>query len=141
MKVDFVVTMDDGKVLRGSTNLSTTAAATTSQDPKGTLALGIGTPELNFSLPTRAFMKRYAADLSGPKKLTLLVARLVEGQTNTLVARTEIEGQWKKMKGLLGGRYNSAYDTRARDSGWISSPKAGVFQLLDGWAGAIELGD
>jgi hypothetical protein len=136
MRVDLVVTMDDGTVLRGTTDLfAGTEERQTDigkrEDVEAELC------QLDFRLPTRPFMKRYSGELSGPKKLTLLVAYLAKGQTNQPVARIDVEKEWKKMGALLGGRYNAAYDTRARDNGWISSPKAGSFQLLEGWMEAI----
>jgi hypothetical protein len=137
MRVDLVLTMDDGRVLRGATDLSAETAVREigMVRPEG---VGAGHPQFDFRLPTRAFMKKYSGELSGPKKLTLLVAYLSKGQTDQPVARAAVERVWKKMAGLLGGGYNAAYDTRARDNGWISSPKAGVFQLLNGWFEAIE---
>lgn len=136
MRVDLVVTMGDGTVLRGAADLfAATAARLTDSEKREDVEAEL---PLDFRLPTRAFMKRYSGQLSGPKKLTLLVAYLAKGRTNQSVARIDVEKVWKKMGGLLGGGYNAAYDTRARDNGWISSPKAGVFQLLDGWAEAIE---
>lgn len=140
MKIELVVTMDDGRVLRGVTNLSVAATTEPRQKTKsvGAGPSGAVQPGFDFSLPTRAFMKRHAGDLSGPRKLTLLIACASRGQTSAVVPRAEIEKLWNKMKGLLGGGYNGAYDTRARDNGWISSPKAGSFQLRDGWEGAIK---
>jgi hypothetical protein len=133
MKIDIAVTMDDGTVLRGTTNLSVPAERSTEMPERSDGESVV----FNFGLPTRAFMKRYAEELSGPKKLTLLIAHLAHGKTNTAVPRAGVEKAWKKMSGLLGGAYNGAYDTRARDNGWISSPKAGTFQLLDGWTEAV----
>jgi hypothetical protein len=139
MRVDVVVTMDDGRVLRGVTNLSAAASVAARESRKAEArAPGAGSEPLDFTLPPRAFMKRYARDLSGPIKLTLLIACVAGGKVGAVVTRAEAEKLWNKMEGLLGGGYNGAYDTRARDSGWISSPKAGVFQLREGWEGAIE---
>jgi hypothetical protein len=139
MKIELIVTMDDGSVLRGAANL----AATDGEAGRNSNETDEPTPRiqpkgLDFSLPPRAFMKKNASDLSGPKKLTLMVACLAKGDLSAAVSRAEVENIWTKMKGLLGGAYNPAYDTRARDNGWISSPKAGTFQLREGWESAIE---
>lgn len=137
MKVDLTVTMDDGTVLKGTADLSQgPMTSEVSTGRRGTQQ--IGPAPFNFQLPVRAFMKRYATELSGPKKLTLLIAYMARGQTALPVARADVEKHWKKMSGLLGGGYNGAYDTRARDNGWIISPKAGVFELVDGWVEAVE---
>jgi hypothetical protein len=139
MRVDLVVTMDDGSVVRGVANLSSTEPAARRESRKAaTQAPKSGSGALDFTLPPRAFMNRYARELSGPKKLTLLIACVAHGQTSTVVPRADAEKLWNKMKGLLGGAYNGAYDTRARDSAWISSPKAGAFQLREGWEEAIK---
>jgi hypothetical protein len=137
MRIDIAVTMGDGTVFRGTTTLSKLEEANTSAADMDERTDGEGA-SFNFSLPTRAFMKRYAEQLSGPKKLTLLIAHMAQGKTEPAVPRADVERLWKKMSGLLGGAYNAAYDTRARDNGWISSPKAGTFKLLDGWANAIR---
>jgi hypothetical protein len=90
--------------------------------------------KIDFNLPVRPFMKRHANGMSGgPKRLTLLVARIAEGNASAQVQRAQIIKLWSKMTSLMGGEFNSAYEARARDSGWIDSPKAGVCTLLPGW--------
>jgi hypothetical protein len=90
--------------------------------------------KIDFDLPVRPFIKRHANGMSGgPRRLTLLVARIAEGNGSAQVQRSQVIRLWNKMTQLMGGGFNSAYETRARDSGWISSPKAGVFTLLPGW--------
>jgi hypothetical protein len=78
-------------------------------------------------------MKRYAKGLGGPKKFTLLLARLVEGKVGKEVSGEQITSTWNKMKSVLGGPYNGAYANRAKHAGWINSPKTGVYVLSDSW--------
>jgi hypothetical protein len=92
-----------------------------------------GRAGVDFDLPVRAFIKKYAHAMSGPKRLTLMVAWMAKGQPNVQVARAEASKTWNKMKGLMGGAFNSAYETRARDNGWLNSPKTGVYTLLPSW--------
>jgi len=42
-------------------------------------------PALSFSMNPRAFMKKYARDLSGDRKFTLFVSRLAKGSASTEV--------------------------------------------------------
>ncbi len=93
--------------------------------------------ELDFSLPIRPFIKRYAKGASGPRKFAILVARLAEGDVKAEIAFKDIEKQWNKMTQLMDGRFNSAHASRAKDNGWVDSPKLGVYKLLSGWGGAL----
>jgi hypothetical protein len=92
---------------------------------------------LDLSLPIRPFIKRHAREASGPQKFTLLVAHVAGGDLGIEVPRGEIEKQWNKMTGLMGGEFNAAYSSRARDNGWVDSPKFGVYKLLPGWKGVL----
>lgn len=93
--------------------------------------------ELDFSLPVRPFIKRYTKGATGPRKFAILVARLAKGDAKAEVAFKDIEKQWNKMTQLMGGRFNPAHASRAKDHGWVDSPKHGVYQLLSGWSGAL----
>jgi hypothetical protein len=136
MKATISVVLNDGTVVEGDVELHPR------QDKKPKIA-GLlpspaadkrgDSPSLDFDLEARPFMKRYGMDLSGPERLILLVAHFAKGVMNVPVPRTDVVHQWGKMKALMGGNYNGAYDTRARDTGWLHSPKAGVFELRGGW--------
>jgi len=91
------------------------------------------TQKPDFALPLRPFVKKYARNLSGPQKFALVLAYLTKGRADVQVELTSITRPWNKMTGLLGG-YNQAYSTRAKDKGWVDSPKASVYVLLPGWA-------
>jgi hypothetical protein len=93
--------------------------------------------ELDFSLPIRPFMKRYAKGVSGPRKFAILVAHLAKGDLETEVAFKDVEKQWNKMTQLMDGRFNSAHASRAKDNGWVDSPRHGIYKLLSGWSGAV----
>jgi hypothetical protein len=89
--------------------------------------------DMNFNLPLRPFIKKYSHSMSGPKRLTLLVAWLAKGKSDVQVGRIEVSKAWNKMKTLMGGPFNSAYESRARDNGWLDSPKPGVYTLMSSW--------
>jgi hypothetical protein len=137
MRATISITTEGGVIYTGETELAASktsrnaprAKATISQTTKGTL---------DFSLPVRPFIKKYASGMSGPKRLALLVARIAEGDLSTDVERTQVRKVWNTMTSLMGGRFNSAYDTRARDSGWISSPKPGLYRLLSTWEDILQ---
>jgi len=90
-------------------------------------------PEVNFNLNARAFVKKYAKQLSGPKKFVLILAYLARGQINKEVSLPEIEKLWKRTAGLIGLGFNAAYAVRAKDEGWVNSIKRGLYILTDCW--------
>jgi len=92
---------------------------------------------LDFSLPERAFIKRHAKGLKGPQKLTVLVARLANGKTGEAVSFKAIEKAWNRMTEPMGGKFNAAYTTRAKERGWLSSPKTAFYALRSGWEEAL----
>jgi len=87
-------------------------------------------PDLN--LPFRPFMHRYAGSMSGSQKFTLILAHLVKGNLKTEAKLDVVIKAWGKMKGLLGN-FNLAHPTRAKDKGWVDSPKTGVYVLRPSW--------
>jgi hypothetical protein len=93
---------------------------------------------LSFSANVLAFMKRYAAGLSGPKKFTLLLAWMTKGNTSQEVASADIEKQWNKMKTVLGGKFNGAYANRAKANGWVDGPKFRIYTLCDSWKESLS---
>jgi hypothetical protein len=98
-----------------------------------------GEAEIDLSLPLRPFMNRYGRGSSGPRKFVLLVAHNTKGDIAAEVPSSEIQKQWAKMTGLLG-EFNGAFTTRAKDNGWVDSPKFGVYKLLAGWKAGVENG-
>jgi hypothetical protein len=92
---------------------------------------------LSYSLNIRAFMKRYGKNLSGPGKFTLLLARLANGKVGFGISLKDIETQWNKMTGVMGA-YNPAHSTRAKERGWLDTPKYGIYSLSADWIEVIR---
>ena len=92
---------------------------------------------LSYSLNVRAFMKRYGGNLGGAGKFTLLLARLANGKVGLAVSVKDIETQWNKMKGVMGAAYNPAHSTRAKERGWLDTPKYGLYSLSADWMEAL----
>ena len=89
--------------------------------------------KLNFSLNVRAFVKKYAKQLSGPKKFVLILAYLAKGQINKEIPLADIERLWERMTGLIGIDFSRTYALRAKENGWVNSTKQGVYILTDSW--------
>lgn len=149
MKARIVFTDDDGNTWEhelplvsrgksgaraGTTRPRRATAVSSSKSPK---SKATDVPSLDFSLPVRPFIKRYATRASGPRKFAILVARLANGDLKREVPFSEIERQWNKMTQLMGGRFNPAHASRAKDNGWVDSPKHGVYKLLGGWRASL----
>jgi hypothetical protein len=133
MKVHIVLTDDSGATFEGDADLSQKLPSRPSRrGPTSVVSQKKSSAKANFSLPMRAFIKAYARTLSGPKKFALLVAYLSKNNPKTTVPFTEIERNWSKMTGLLG-KFNRAHSTRAKDNGWVDSPKQGVYVIVPDW--------
>ena len=94
--------------------------------------------EISFSTNLLAFMKQHARGLSGDQKFTLLLARLVEGNTSQQVPVADLKKRWNRMKVVLRGRFNAAYANRAKANGWVDTPKHGVYTLSASWKEALN---
>jgi hypothetical protein len=93
--------------------------------------------EITFAGNPRAFMKRYAANLTGPQKFTLLLAYLARGDRSKTITYAQIYAAWNKMTGILG-KSNPAQSIRAKDNGWVDTTKAGVYVLCPNWKDALH---
>jgi hypothetical protein len=100
---------------------------------------GGDSPEINFSLNIRAFVKRYATNKSGPRKFILLLAYMAKGEVGKSVELNVIRMQWNKMsaKSLLG-EFNRFYPNEAKTRGWADSERYGSYCLTDEWEKAYE---
>ena len=150
MKAVIILTDDDGNSWEGELTLDRRGSRPPRRGHSGkdrsaakamkSRQLVPGKRDLDFSLPLRPFVKRYAAGASGPKKFAILLARMARGDLKTEIAVSEIEKQWNRMKQPMGGSFNGAHATRAKDYGWVDSPKYGVYKLLGGWRDALPIG-
>ena len=138
MKVRLVVTDGGGNTYEGEATLVPTGgvppARKVPEKKVRPIVTARATPD--FSLPLRAFMKRYAKGLGGPQKFTLLVAKLSGGKTGPSISLGELEKTWNRMTALMG-KFNPAYTTRAKDNGWVDTPKTGYYALRSSWTGAL----
>lgn len=139
MKINFVLTDDSGKQYEGIAELTPvrtvrkTAARADEPKPRKTK-----TVSLSYDLNLRAFMKRYGRGLKGPAKFTLLVARLARGEARNQVSFEQVKSNWNNMKTLMGGKFNPAHSTRAREHGWVDTPKRGVYVVSSSWKDALQ---
>jgi hypothetical protein len=94
---------------------------------------------LDWTLPARAFVKRYVSTrMGGAQRFALLLAWITKGDTKDEMSIKDLRSQWAKMKALMGGEYNGAYATRAKENGWVDSQKHGVYKLRKGWQEALK---
>jgi len=130
------ITLENGMILKGTVNLvegSSLHLPASLDSTEAAVPILKDNAELDFSLPVRPFMNEYADGLSGSKKFTLLVAHFAKGEVDALVDRAEVVDAWNKMIGLLGGKFNGAHESRAKDSGWVYVPASGQLALLKKW--------
>ncbi|MFQ5663677.1 MAG: hypothetical protein ACE5HL_07590 [Terriglobia bacterium] len=99
--------------------------------PKPRVPHPLGT--LDFGMPVRPFIKRYSKGMSGPKKFTLLLARLVKGDPKKQIQVGEIEKHWDKMTSLMGIDFNRFFPSQAKDNDWVESKRKGFYNLRPGW--------
>jgi hypothetical protein len=137
MKATILITDDDGTRFRGEIELNRI-------DPPGSdqsIQLASVTENdgvINFVLPVRAFVKKYAASASsGAAKFTLLLARLTNGRETSEIPASEIESEWSRLTTHLGS-FNRAHATRAKDRAWVDSNKTGVYRLGPLWREAFS---
>ena len=138
MRVSIIVSDDDGNNYRGEVELVATGAVRHPQHRKKSAPKPTVKGKVNFSTPIRAFVKLHARDMSGSQKFALLVAYLTKGDTKKELPMTDVEKNWNRMKPLLDGKFNLAYTTRAKDNGWVDSPKRGFYVILPGWKGIFD---
>ena len=99
-----------------------------------------GAPALDFTMPPRAFVKKYCDGLNGAKKFTLLLAYLTQGDVAKTIPLSDIEARWNKMtgKGLLGMKFNRLYTSQARENDWASTEKTGSYSLRPSWKAIFD---
>lgn len=92
-------------------------------------------PDLDFSIPIRAFIRKYANGMGGPQKFVLSLAYLSRGEQGKCVSLSEIEKQWNRMtsKTLLGVKFNRFYPAQGKEKDWVESKKQGEYNLRPLW--------
>jgi hypothetical protein len=138
MKARITITNDQGVTFEGTAELMRVSKSSKgAKAGKKMRAAAQPITTLSFSLNPRAFVNKYAKDMNGSRKFTLLLARLVQGKPGKEISGEQIVSAWKRMKGVLGA-YNTAHATRAKEQGWIDSPKKGVYALSSSWREVIS---
>jgi hypothetical protein len=138
VKIRIVITDETGREYEGETELVPTgkrSGAKPPRQPPTTKARG-ALLELDFDLPLRPFLKAYSKGRSGSAKFTLLLAHFAKGKADVPVRKVELEQAWNRVTAHLGS-FNPAHTTRARDRGWVDSPKKGEYVLRPNWVAAL----
>ena len=89
---------------------------------------------VDFNVNARAFFKQHGSGLSGPKKFVLVLSYITHGSTEQEKTFENISNQWGKAEGLLGGKIQKMYATRAKEQDWIDSPKKSAYILRPKWS-------
>lgn len=95
----------------------------------------VASTEIDFNIPIRPFIKRYAIGMNGQKKFTLLLARLTKGDLKKEATLSEVRGHWKRMEGkkFMGMEFNRFYSAEARENDWVESKKNKFYNLRPFW--------
>jgi hypothetical protein len=107
---------------------------------KATKVAAEGPSKIDFSIPIRAFIKKYCVRMNGSKKFTLVVAYLAKGDEAKGIPLSEIEAQWNRMtsEALLGMKFNRLYSAQARENDWVNSGKGGIYNLRPAWRSIFD---
>src|SRR3989344_547836 len=124
MKVRIILTTESGEVFEGAASLSRIAVSGPAGVPGKTQASRAIFDTLAFNLNPRAFMNRYGHNGSGPQKFTFLLARLTKGKSGVVIPFETLKSTWNSMTGVLGS-FNNAYSLRAKENGWVDTPRYG----------------
>ncbi|TSC60297.1 MAG: hypothetical protein LiPW15_175 [Parcubacteria group bacterium LiPW_15] len=89
--------------------------------------------DIDFSMQARAFFKKHAKDMSGPKTFTLMVAYFVNKKGTEEASLTDIQGEWSKMKSIIKPKFSPTFAVRSRENDWIVSPKNSLYSLRPNW--------
>lgn len=141
MKIQLSIAMDDGTSYEGTAILRPVGASSArrvsstsskqKEDPKITT-------RVDMTLPVRAFVKKHAKGMSGPQKFALLVARLTQGADRAAVDAKTIQRTWNSMTEPMGGAYNPAYSTRAKEKDWVDTPKPRLYAIRPNWKAIFD---
>jgi len=141
MKAKITVTDDRGNTFSGEAELAPARSSSRTPPPARTSlpsSKKTSQASIDFTLSNRAFAKRHVTKrTSGPRKFVILLAWIAKGITGSQVQADRITKEWAKVRGPMGGKYQRVFATRAKDEGWIDSPKQGVFTLRPSWKEAF----
>jgi hypothetical protein len=141
MKVHIRVDFGAGKLLEGSATLKPVGTGNTPAPAASHPSTHRPTKRPDFTLPLRAFVITCGGrKMTGPAKFVLVVAGLTKGDTKVAVGTETIKKAWSKMTEPLGGTFNAAYPTRAKDKAWVESPKKGSYKLRETWTSILSEG-
>ena len=135
MKITLTLVDDKGRTFEGVAVLT---AGKGSRTTRPVQAKSAGTARIPLTLNLRAFAKRFAKQKNGAQQFTLLLAHVSKGDTAAEIPRTDIEAAWGTLVGLLGGPFQSIHATRAKENGWVDSPRRGTYKLSPDWQECIE---
>jgi hypothetical protein len=126
---------NDLLVAEGDANLGLASATKGTQKPfaQGAPKRARGA-DIDFSLPERAFFKKYSSSLSGPKQFVLMLAYLSQGKVGHEVALSEIKNRWSKMTSILQNDFNPSFTNAAKEGGWVDVKKRGIYVLHSKWS-------
>ena len=92
-----------------------------------------GTPDLDFSLNSRAFVKKYSSGFNGKEFFVLILAYLAKGNETVVVSLKQIRTTWEDCSGIIGTPYASMFLTRAKENGWTDPSTRGSYVLGKYW--------
>jgi len=141
MKARIELSDDNGNTYSGDVVLAPTTGQRRLRTPRPATPTPAATTsrDLDFTLSSRAFIRKHAALAdSGAKKFVLLLSWIAKGKTDRQVDGEALRKEWDKVRGPIGADYQTMSATRARDNGWIDSPKHGVFKLARDWKRALS---
>jgi hypothetical protein len=141
MKVQITVIDDKGKEFTGEIDLQlikgNKEVKKAIRQKKQLVTHNITESDLNSG--NRAFIKKFVKRKTpGPNKFVILLSWMVKGKTNINIKNDEIKKQWNRVKGLMGGKYQRMYATRAKENGWVDSNKKGLVHLVSNWKAAFN---
>lgn len=89
--------------------------------------------DIDFSMQSRAFFKKYAKGLSGTKLFVLMVAYFANQQGSEVVALSDVQKEWSKMMGIVKYKFATTFAMRAKENNWLNSPKNSFYSLRPNW--------
>ncbi len=89
--------------------------------------------EIDFSMQSRAFFKKYAKGLSATEIFVLMVAYFMNQQGGDMASLGDIQKEWSKMKGVIKYKFSTGFTVRAKERDWVSSPKNSFYSIRPNW--------